>query len=42
LIDEAIAQQIRELEIDKIESLAESLLDFQDINDLYNWLKENT
>ncbi len=41
-IDQAITLQISELEIDKIESLAESLLDFQDINDLHNWLIENT
>ncbi|BAW97775.1 hypothetical protein NIES970_27360 (plasmid) [[Synechococcus] sp. NIES-970] len=37
-IDEAIANQISQLEISELESLGESLLDFQSLDDLIVWL----
>ncbi|MFM6320170.1 MAG: DUF4351 domain-containing protein [Dolichospermum sp.] len=40
-IDNQIILQIRQLEISQLELLAESLLDFTNIDDLTNWLKEN-
>jgi hypothetical protein len=33
-------QKVRSLSIDQLESLGESLLDFQRITDLDNWLKD--
>lgn len=41
-VDPAIAAQINRLEISQLESLGESLLDFQDIDDLHTWLAQVT
>ena len=37
-IPQNLAQQIRELPIDDVETLGEALLDFQSLSDLVNWL----
>ena len=37
-IPQNLAEQVREMPIDELESLGESLLDFQSLSDLVNWL----
>jgi len=37
-VPQNLAQQIRELPINEIETLGEALLDFQSLSDVVNWL----
>lgn len=39
-VDSVIAHQIRQLDIPQLESLGESLLDFQSISVLHDWLQQ--
>jgi hypothetical protein len=41
-ISAEITSQIKRLEIPELELLAESLLDFNNVNDLKNWLKNHS
>lgn len=41
-IDRATILQVQQLEIPQLESLAESLFDFREINDLYDWMQQNS
>lgn len=38
-LDSRLTQAVKKLEIKRLDELAEALLDFQDMNDLKNWLK---
>jgi Domain of unknown function (DUF4351) len=39
LIPEAMTDRIQQLPIDRLEDLAEALLDFTQLNDLVDWLE---
>jgi predicted transposase YdaD len=41
-LSDALQAKVRSLSIPQLESLGEALLDFQDIEDLKNWLKSNS
>jgi len=40
-IDSTIAMQIRQMNVSQLELLAESLLDFQSLDDLQTWLQQH-
>lgn len=40
-IDEGIALSIRQMNVSSLELLGESLLDFQSLEDLHNWLQQH-
>lgn len=39
-LDSRLTQVVKKLEISRLDELAEALLDFQDMNDLKNWIKK--
>jgi hypothetical protein len=41
-LSDALQAKVRSLSIPQLESLGEALLDFQNIDDLRNWLKSNS
>ncbi|QDZ40720.1 DUF4351 domain-containing protein [Euhalothece natronophila Z-M001] len=41
VLDEGLQQQIQRLSVEKLETLAEELLDFSTLQDLETWLKQN-
>ncbi len=41
-LSDALQNTVRSLSIPQLESLGEALLDFQDVNDLENWLQSNS
>ena len=41
-LEEEIMRKIRQLKIPQLEQLGESLFDFSNINDFYDWLKQNS
>ncbi len=38
-LEEEVEAQVRELEVAQLEELSEALLDFEDVGDLTNWLR---
>ena len=40
-LDSSLVDRIKTLNIEKLDNLADALLDFSNINDLVNWLNDN-
>jgi len=40
-LDSSLVDRIKTLNIDKLDNLADALLDFSNINNLVNWLNDN-